>query len=232
MNLGSPDSTSVRDVRRYLNEFLMDEKVIDVPYLQRLLLVRGIISPFRAPRSAKAYKSIWTKEGSPLIVLTDQLQRALQAKMEEPVTVAMRYGNPSPKAAFEELITNRPDLDEIVLVPLYPHYAMSSYETAVEYAYKIHKKEQYAFKLTTIEPFYKDSDYINALSESIKPFLSEDYDHILFSYHGIPERHVKKQTLLKIIVWVLRIAVRLTPLLMQNVIGIKSLRLHIWRQYN
>ena len=192
MNLGSPDSTSVSDVRRYLNEFLMDEKVIDVPYLLRLLLVRGIISPFRAPRSAKAYNSIWTKDGSPLIVLTDQLQAALQSKMEEPVTVAMRYGNPSPKDAFEELRTKMPDLDEVVLVPLYPHYAMSSYETAVEYAYKIHKKEQYAFKLTTIEPFYKDSDYINALSESIKPFLTEDYDHILFSYHGIPERHVKK----------------------------------------
>lgn len=192
MNLGSPDSTSVSDVRRYLNEFLMDEKVIDVPYLLRLLLVRGIISPFRAPRSAKAYQSIWTKEGSPLIVLTDQLQRALQAKIEEAVTVAMRYGNPSPKDAFEELRTKMPDLDEVVLVPLYPHYAMSSYETAVEYAYKIHKKEQYAFKLTTIEPFYKDADYINALAESIKPFLEQDYDHILFSYHGIPERHVKK----------------------------------------
>lgn len=192
MNLGSPDSTSVSDVRRYLNEFLMDEKVIDVPYLLRLFLVRGIISPFRAPRSAKAYNSIWTKDGSPLIVLTDQLQAALQSKMEGPVTVAMRYGNPSPKDAFEELRTKMPDLDEVVLVPLYPHYAMSSYETAVEYAYKIHKKEQYAFKLTTIEPFYKDADYINALSESIKPFLTEDYDHILFSYHGIPERHVKK----------------------------------------
>ncbi len=192
MNLGSPDSTSVSDVRRYLNEFLMDEKVIDVPYLLRLLLVRGIISPFRAPRSAKAYQSIWTKEGSPLIVLTDQLQVALQAKIEEPVTVAMRYGNPSPKDAFEELKAKMPDLDEVVLVPLYPHYAMSSYETAVEYAYKIHKKEKYAFKLTTIEPFYKDADYINALSESIKPFLAQDYDHILFSYHGIPERHVKK----------------------------------------
>ena len=192
MNLGSPDSTSVPDVRRYLNEFLMDEKVIDVPYLLRLFLVRGIISPFRAPKSAKAYRSIWTDEGSPLVVLTNQLQQALQAKVDEPVTVAMRYGNPSPKAAFEELLSKNPDLEEVVLVPLYPHYAMSSYETAVEYAYKIHKKEQYAFKLTTIEAFYKDTDYIHALSDSIKPFLAQDYDHIVFSYHGIPERHVKK----------------------------------------
>ncbi len=192
MNLGSPDSTSVSDVRRYLNEFLMDEKVIDVPYLLRLLLVRGIISPFRAPKSAKAYRSIWTDEGSPLVVLTHQLQEALQAKVDEPVTVAMRYGNPSPKDAFEELMSKNPDLKEVVLVPLYPHYAMSSYETAVEYAYKIHKKEQYTFKLTTIDAFYKDADYIHALSDSIKPFLAQDYDHIVFSYHGIPERHVKK----------------------------------------
>ena len=192
MNLGSPDSTSVPDVRRYLNEFLMDEKVIDVPYLLRLFLVRGIISPFRAPKSAKAYRSIWTDEGSPLVVLTNQLQQALQAKVDEPVTVAMRYGNPSPKDAFEELRSKNPDLKEVVLVPLYPHYAMSSYETAVEYAYQIHKKEQYAFKLTAIEAFYKDSDYIHALSDSIKPFLAQDYDHIVFSYHGIPERHVKK----------------------------------------
>ena len=192
MNLGSPDSTSVSDVRRYLNEFLMDERVIDVPYLLRLLLVRGIISPFRAPKSANAYRSIWTDEGSPLVVLTHQLQQAIQTKIDEPVTVAMRYGNPSPKAAFEELVSKNPDLKEVVLVPLYPHYAMSSYETAVEYAYKIHKKEQYTFKLTTIDAFYKDADYIHALSESIKPFLSQNYDHIVFSYHGIPERHVKK----------------------------------------
>ena len=192
MNLGSPDSTSVSDVRRYLNEFLMDERVIDVPYLLRLLLVRGIISPFRAPKSANVYRSIWTDEGSPLVVLTHQLQQAIQTKIDEPVTVAMRYGNPSPKAAFEELVSKNPDLKEVVLVPLYPHYAMSSYETAVEYAYKIHKKEQYTFKLTTIDAFYKDADYIHALSESIKPFLSQNYDHIVFSYHGIPERHVKK----------------------------------------
>ena len=192
MNLGSPDSTEVRDVRRYLNEFLMDEKVIDIPYLLRLLLVRGIISPFRAPKSAKAYQSVWTDEGSPLIVLTKQLQAALQAVVDEPVTIAMRYGNPSPKAAFDELLAKSPDLDEAIVVPLYPHYAMSSYETAVDYAVKVHKKEQYPFKLNIIPAFYNDADYLDALCASIKPYLSEDYDHIVFSYHGIPERHVQK----------------------------------------
>ena len=192
MNLGSPDSTEVRDVRRYLNEFLMDEKVIDIAYLARLLLVRGIIVPFRAPKSAKAYQSIWTKEGSPLIVLSKQLQAALQDSVDEPVTLAMRYGNPSPKAAFDELVAKLPDLDEVIVIPLYPHYAMSSYETGVEYAVKVHKEQKYSFKLNIIDAFYNDTDYLNALCESIKPYLAQDYDHIVFSYHGIPERHVQK----------------------------------------
>ena len=101
MNLGSPDSTSVKDVRRYLDEFLMDGKVIDVPYLFRFLLVRGIIVPFRAPKSAEAYRTIWTKDGSPLIVLTQQLQQQLQQFTDEPIEIAMRYGNPSPAEAYD-----------------------------------------------------------------------------------------------------------------------------------
>jgi protoporphyrin/coproporphyrin ferrochelatase len=192
MNLGSPDSTDVKDVKRYLDEFLMDEKVIDKPFLQRYLLVKGIITRFRAPKSAEAYKSIWTKEGSPLMVLSYQLQEALQQQIEEPVEVAMRYGNPSPKKAFDDLVAKYPDLEEVILVPLYPHYAMSSYETAVEYAETIHKKNHYKFRLRSIKPFYNVADYIAALAESIKPYLEQEYDHILFSYHSIPERHILK----------------------------------------
>ena len=192
MNLGSPESTSVKDVRHYLNEFLMDERVIDMSYLLRLLLVRGIIVPFRAPKSAEAYRSIWTKEGSPLIVLSKQLQEAFQRMVEEPVAIAMRYGKPSPKDAFDELLGKNPQMDEVILVPLYPHYAMSSYETAVEYAKEIHRKHRYKFKLTTIKPFYNDEDYLHALTESIRPNLQKEFDHIVFSYHGIPERHVQK----------------------------------------
>jgi ferrochelatase len=192
MNLGSPDSTEVRDVKRYLDEFLMDERVIDKPFLQRYLLVKGIITRFRAPKSAEAYKSIWTEEGSPLMVLSYQLQQALQARIEEPVEVAMRYGNPSPKTAFDKLKAKYPELEEVILVPLYPHYAMSSYETAVVYAEEIHKKGKYAFKLRTVKPFYNASDYIDALAESIKPYLQQEYDQILFSYHSIPERHILK----------------------------------------
>ena len=192
MNLGSPDSTKVKDVRRYLNEFLMDERVIDIPFIARALLVRGIIVPFRAPKSAEAYKTIWTKEGSPLVVFTKHLQQALQKELEEPVAIAMRYGSFSPAEAFAELLAVNPSLEEVILVPLYPHYAMSSYETAVEYACELHTKNNYRFRLTVIKPFYNNVDYIKALAENIKFHLDKEYDHILFSYHGIPERHIKK----------------------------------------
>ena len=192
MNLGSPDSTEVKDVKRYLDEFLMDERVIDKPWLLRALLVKGIIVPFRAPKSAEAYKSIWTKEGSPLIVISKQLSDALDNIIEEPVTIAMRYGTPSPKAAFDELVKNSPDLEEVIAVPMYPHYAMSSYETAVEYAKEQHRKGGYKFKLTTIKPYYNNEEYLNALADSIQPYLKNDYDQILFSYHGVPERHIYK----------------------------------------
>jgi ferrochelatase len=192
MNLGSPDSTKVPHVRKYLNEFLMDERVIDIPWLLRALLVRGIIVPFRAPKSAEAYKTIWTDEGSPLIVNTIHLQKALQQEIEEPVEIAMRYGNPTPEAAFDALLKINPLMEEVIILPLYPHYAMSSYETGVEYAKEIHKKKKYPFKLNFIAPFYKDVDYLKALSESMRPFLNVSYDHVLFSYHGIPERHIRK----------------------------------------
>jgi len=192
MNLGSPDSTEVKDVKKYLNEFLMDERVIDYPYLLRLLLVKGIITPRRAPKSAEAYKTIWTKEGSPLVVFTKKLQQALQNEIEEPVEIAMRYGNPSPEAAFEAILKREAGIEEVIALPLYPHYAMSSYETAVEYAWEIYKKKKYSFKLTFIKPFYKEENYLHALAENIKPYLEKEYDHLLFSYHGVPGRHIRK----------------------------------------
>ena len=192
MNLGSPDSTSVPDVKRYLDEFLMDERVIDKPWLFRALLVKGIIVPFRAPKSAEAYKTIWTKEGSPLLVISRQLRDAVQVQLPEPVAIAMRYGNPSPKAAFDSLQKAHPGLEEVIAIPMYPHYAMSSYETAVVYAREQYEEGDYKFRLSMIKPFYNDSDYLNALAESIRPYLDQPYDRILFSYHGIPERHIRK----------------------------------------
>ncbi len=192
MNLGSPDSTEVKDVKRYLDEFLMDERVIDKPWLFRLLLVKGIITPFRAAKSAEAYKTIWTKEGSPLVVLTKQLQQALQQQISEPVEIAMRYGSLTPQKAFDELLKREPALEEVIAVPLYPHYAMSSYETAVEHAKKTHREKKYPFSLRFIKPFFDEPAYINALAENIRPYLDEPFDHILFSYHGIPARHIHR----------------------------------------
>lgn len=192
MNLGSPDSTEVKDVKKYLDEFLMDERVIDYPYLFRLLLVKGIITPTRSPKSAEAYKTIWTDEGSPLVVFTKKLKQALQIETEEPVEIAMRYGYPSPEAGFEALLKREPSLQEVIALPLYPHYAMSSYETAVEYAKEIHRKKNYSFKLTFIKPFYDEPNYLHALAGNIKPYLEREYDQLLFSYHGVPGRHIRK----------------------------------------
>ena len=192
MNLGSPDSTAVKDVRRYLNEFLMDARVIDKPLLSRALLVRGIIVPFRAAKSAEAYKTIWTEHGSPLVVISKELRDKVQEEVKEPVTIAMRYGSQSPLDAFEELLKADPQLEEVLLIPMYPHYAMSSYETAVEYAKEIHNKKKYKFKLRFTPAYYNEPNYIEALADTMEPYLAQNYDHILFSYHGIPARHLVK----------------------------------------
>jgi ferrochelatase len=192
MNLGSPDSTEVKDVSKYLKEFLMDKRVLDTPYITRAILVNGIIAPFRSPKSAHAYRSVWTKDGSPLIVFTRQLQKLVQAQMTEPVEIAMRYGNPGMQEAYDNVLAKQPDTQEVILLPLYPHYAMSSYETAVAHAQDVHKKGKYPFKTTTIKPFYNEPNYLEALRDSIAPYLAQDYDQVLFSFHGIPERHLLK----------------------------------------
>jgi ferrochelatase len=192
MNLGSPDSTAVPDVKRYLIEFLMDKRVIDYPWLFRKILIEGMIVPKRAAKSAEAYASIWWEEGSPLIVLTKQLQKAVQNDMQIPVEVAMRYGNPGQEEAYDNLLKQNPGLKQVILLPLYPHYAMSSYETAVEHAKEVYRKKKYKFELSIIPPYYDEPEYINALAESMRPYLQQEYDYILFSYHGLPERHIYK----------------------------------------
>ncbi|WP_106153100.1 ferrochelatase [Marinilabilia salmonicolor] len=191
-NLGSPDSTQTSDVRKYLREFLMDERVIDIPKVPRWLLVNGIIAPFRAPKSGAKYKSIWTDEGSPLIVLTEKLTRKVQEHSGMPTYMCMRYGNPTPEAALSQIAEEHPDVEEVVLFPLYPHYAMSSYETAVEHVKNSWEKGPWKFQLKVIAPYYNYPGYVKALAETIKPHVEADYDHLLFSYHGVPERHILK----------------------------------------
>ncbi len=192
MNLGSPDSADVKDVRKYLNEFLFDDRVIDYSWLFRKVIVQGIIVPRRAPKSAEAYRKIWTPEGSPLIQLTFQLAARLQELVPDPVAVSMRYGNPSIDIAYLELLQKIPDLEEVIAVPLYPHYAMSSYETAVEHAKAIHHRRRFRFRQKFLPPVYQRPEYIHALTEHVRPWLQRDYDHLLFSFHGIPERHLEK----------------------------------------
>ena len=192
MNLGSPDSTATPDVHRYLMEFLMDGRVIDYPWLFRKILVGGLIVPFRAAKSAEAYKTIWTNEGSPLIVLSGRLQESVQKRVGAPVEIAMRYGHPTMEQAYERLLERVPGLDSVVAVPLYPQYAMSSYETAVEHARSVHRRKKYGFALRFIPPFYNERHYLDAFAAHIRPWLAQDYDHILFSYHGVPGRHIRK----------------------------------------
>jgi ferrochelatase len=166
--------------------------VIDVPYLIRLLLVKGLITPRRSAKSAEAYKTIWTSEGSPLIVITEKLCDALQKQIKEPVEIAMRYGKLTPKNGFDNLLKREPGLKEVIAVPLYPHYAMSSYETAVEHAKEAYENNNYPFALKFISPYYNNEDYIDALAESMRPYLNAEYDQLLFSFHGVPGRHIRK----------------------------------------
>lgn len=193
VNLGSPDSPSVGDVRRYLSEFLMDGYVIDVPFLLRKLIVGGFILPFRPRRSAAAYRSIWWEEGSPLIVISRNVRRLLAERLDVPVGLGMRYGNPSVRSAVEELAGQcGPSLEELFVVPLYPHYAMSTIRSSVEAVKNAVRKLKLDVTVDVVRPFYDDAAYIDALAESARDYLAKGYDHLLFSYHGLPERHLKK----------------------------------------
>ncbi|MFO1500967.1 MAG: ferrochelatase [Verrucomicrobiota bacterium] len=189
VNLGSPDSPSVPDVRRYLRQFLMDERVIDVPYASRFLLVNVCILPFRPKESAKAYRKIWWPEGSPLVVITERVAAQLRRRLSMPIEVAMRYQNPSIADALGRLAQQ--GVDDLLLLPLFPHYAMSSYETAVEEVKRLLPATGLA-KLSVIPPFYDDADYVQALVGSARSYLEQSYDHLLFSFHGLPERHLRK----------------------------------------
>ena len=190
VNLGSPDSPSVPDVRRYLREFLMDGRVLDAPWPVRFCVVNFAILPSRPKQSAHAYQSIWTAEGSPLVVTSRRVQVALQDRLKIPVELAMRYQNPSIDAAVARLALL--GIEELLLIPLFPHYAMSSYETAVERVKEAVLKWTPATKLHVQKPYYDFPEYIDALVASATAQLHQPYDHLLFSFHGLPERHLHK----------------------------------------
>jgi protoporphyrin/coproporphyrin ferrochelatase len=190
VNLGSPDSTSVPDVRRYLDEFLSDDRVLDLWKPLQQLLLRGSILRKRPPLSAHAYRTIWTPEGSPLMVLSRKLRELVQAQASVPVALAMRYGNPSIPSVIAQLVAD--GIERLFLVPLYPHYAMSSYETVVVRVNEVLRERAPKMQLTTLQPFFEEPEYIEAMVQSAQPDLDAGYDHVLFSYHGIPERHLRK----------------------------------------
>jgi len=192
VNLGSPDSTAVPDVREYLREFLMDGRVIDAPWPVRWWVVHRTILPTRPVETAGAYQKIWTPKGSPLVVTSRHVQRELQRRVAGSLTVelAMRYQNPGIQSALVNLRSQ--GVEELLVFPLFPHYAMSSFETAVVRVKELAERVTPEMDLKIAEPFYRDPDYIAALVAAAADYLESDYDHLLFSFHGLPERHLRK----------------------------------------
>ncbi|MEN9303539.1 MAG: hypothetical protein RL264_1968 [Bacteroidota bacterium] len=195
IQLGTPDSPSVSDVRRYLSEFLNDPRVIDLPWLVRKLLVNGIIVPFRAPKSAKIYKELWHLGNgvSPLITHSKNVQHKLQNHfINDNVTIelAMRYQNPSLDLVLERM--RKSNYDQIVILPLFPQYASASSGSAIEKAMNIIRGWWVIPDIKIISQFWNNEGYIQSIINNAKQFDLNDYDHVLFSYHGLPERHVDK----------------------------------------
>lgn len=196
VQLGTPDSPKVGDVRRYLTEFLNDPRVIDLPWLGRKLLVNGIIVPFRAPKSAKIYKQLFEEHNgiSPLVTHTENTVRSLQTRFspEENVYLhlAMRYQNPSMDVIMESM--RRENYDRIIILPLFPHYASASTGSVIDKAMRIIKKWWVVPEIQVISQYYDHEGYIDAIVERSKEFDLNAYDRIMFSYHGLPDRHVDK----------------------------------------
>lgn len=190
VNLGSPDAPETQPVREYLNQFLMDPYVIQLPWPLRRLIVSLFVLPKRPAQSAKAYASIWGENGSPLITLSQDLQQELQQQLDMPVGLAMRYGKPSIESQLLALAEQQ-GIEEILFIPLYPHYADSTVTTSVMEAQRVIEQYKLSVQLNVLAPFYQQADYIDALYEcSREPLQAADYDHVLFSYHGLPESHL------------------------------------------
>jgi protoporphyrin/coproporphyrin ferrochelatase len=189
VNLGSPASTAHDDVRRYLDEFLMDPYVIDVPFPIRALIVRGFILPRRPAASAEAYDKIWTEDGSPLIVISQRTRAALEAHTNVPVGLAMRYAQPSIENGIDALLQRCGRVDELTVVPMYPQYAMASTKTVENAVDAALRRRGIPYRF--VPPFYDDPGYLDAMQARIAPAIG-DAQYLLFSYHGIPKRHLRK----------------------------------------
>src|ERR1051325_5665124 len=191
INLGSPDSPAVTNVKKYLTQFLNDPFVIDINPIARYFLVNWIIVPSRSKNSAKLYEAIWTNEGSPLIVHSKKQKEILQKELgnDYVVELGMRYQNPSIESAFKKLVEQK--VESITAIPLYPHWASSSTESSIVEIKRVAKKFEYA-NLKIVEKFYDDELYLQSLVSVAGKYNLNDYDFFVFSYHGLPERQIKK----------------------------------------
>jgi ferrochelatase len=192
IQLGTPDSPSVHDVRKYLSEFLNDPRVIDIPYLLRKFLVNVIIVPFRAPKSAKLYKQLWTDKGSPLLFYTESLKEKVQSALGSnfEVELAMRYQSPSMDAVLGKM--KKKGYERLIILPLFPQYASASSGSAIDKALSIIKKWWVIPELKIISQFFDNEGYINSFVEQGRRHNPAEYDHVLFSFHGLPVRQVDK----------------------------------------
>lgn len=191
VNLGTPNSPSKKDVKKYLGEFLMDKYVVDLPLLLRSILVKGIILNTRPKKSAEAYKKVWTEQGSPLLFHSENLVNKLKNNFSNPIELAMRYGEPSIRNGLKKLIEK--GCDDILVVPLYPQYAMSTTQTVNEKVIEEAQLLNKSINLSFVPPFYNHPAYLKVLTEKIKTKLKPN-SYVLFSYHGIPVRHLYKTT--------------------------------------
>jgi len=190
INLGSPDAPYEPDVRRFLREFLMDGRVLDMTPPARWFLVNCCIVPRRAAQSARAYRSIWSPKGSPLIVAGRSLAENLEGVLGLPVALAMRYGRPTVSLALRRLYSA--GVRDLTVLPLFPQYAMSSYETAVAHVNNEIQTLVPGMAHRFIPPFFEEPEYLDALATSAATSLAHGFDHLLFSFHGLPERHLRK----------------------------------------
>ncbi|NIK74705.1 ferrochelatase [Thermonema lapsum] len=196
VNLGTPDAPHTPEVRRYLKEFLLDGRVIDIPALSRWLLVNLIIAPFRAPRSAKAYRKLWTAEGSPLKVYGERLKTLLQDALGEDyeVYLAMRYQNPSMRSILAQI--QQKAYEQIILLPLFPQYASATSGSVIQKFYDETRHWQAFPSISIVSYFYNHPAFVQALASRARPYIEADrYDYFVFSYHGVPVRQIQKADL-------------------------------------
>jgi ferrochelatase len=193
VNLGTPDSPATADVRKYLREFLMDGRVIDIPFLARWALVQLIIAPFRAPKSAKIYKEVWTDKGSPLLFHGVELEKLLQTSLGDKyiVKLAMRYQSPSIENALNYLKTKH--LEKIIVLPLFPQYASASTGSVHEEVMRLLSKWQIIPQINLIDNYPTNAKMVQTYAEIGRKYIQEgNFDHYIFSYHGLPERQIRK----------------------------------------